>query len=87
MKIKEGFILRKVGGQNIVVAAGSASESFNGMLKINEIGAMLWQLIDEGADEAALVKAVTDKYEVDAEKAAEDVKRFVQRLVREGFAE
>ena len=87
MKIKEGFILRKVGGQNIVVATGSASESFNGMLKVNEIGAMLWRLIDEGADEEALVKAVTDKYEVDAAKAAEDVRRFTQRLVSEGFAE
>lgn len=87
MRIKEGFILRKVGGQNIVVAVGSASESFNGMLKVNEIGAMLWQLIDEGADEEALVKAVTDKYEVDSAKAAEDVKKFTQKLICEGFAE
>lgn len=87
MKIKEGFILRNVGGQNIVVATGSASESFKGMLKLNEIGAMLWKLLDEGADEEALVKAVTDKYDVDTEKAAEDVKRFTGRLVSEGFAE
>ena len=30
MKIKEGFVLRELGGQYVVVALGEASKNFNG---------------------------------------------------------
>lgn len=31
MKIKEGFILRKVGGSNVIVPTGNETNEFNGM--------------------------------------------------------
>ena len=49
MKIKEGFILRKVGIQYVVAATGKASENFNGMLRLNESGAFAFRLLQEGA--------------------------------------
>ena len=42
MKIKEGFILREVAGNYIVVAVGSAVKQFNGVITLNETGAFLW---------------------------------------------
>ena len=45
MKIRNGFMLRKVGGQNVVVAVGAASRDFNGIIKLNETGAFLWELL------------------------------------------
>ena len=38
MKIKNGFMLRKVGAQNVVVAVGEASRSFNGIIRLNDSG-------------------------------------------------
>ena len=43
MKIKDGFMLRKVGGQYVVVALGEASRSFNGIIRLNESGKFLWE--------------------------------------------
>lgn len=36
MRVKDGFILRKVGRQFVVAATGEASKNFNGMLRLNE---------------------------------------------------
>lgn len=87
MKIKEGFVLRQVGGRNIVVATGKASADFNGMIRINDVGALIWSKLSEGADEETLVQAVVEKYEVDTETAKRDVSKFVNNLSEAGFLE
>lgn len=43
MKIKEGFIIRQVGGENIVVPIGKTGKDFHGMIKLNDSGAFLWR--------------------------------------------
>lgn len=34
MKIKDGFVLRQVAGQGVVIATGEASKEFSGMVKL-----------------------------------------------------
>ena len=41
MKIKEGFIIKKLGIGYIVVTVGGASKDFNGVIRLNESGAFL----------------------------------------------
>ena len=43
MKIKDGFILRKVADSYIAVATGEESVNFNAMVTTNETGAFLWE--------------------------------------------
>ena len=43
IKIKKGFVVRKVGGENIVVPVGETSKTFHGMIKLNESGGFLWK--------------------------------------------
>lgn len=38
MRIKDGFVMRKVAGKYVVVATGEASRSFHGMIKLNDTG-------------------------------------------------
>lgn len=80
MKIKDGFILRKVGIQYVVAATGKASESFNGMLRLNETGAFAFRLLQEGITEAELVERIVAEYEVSEEAAQSDVGQFLARL-------
>ena len=80
MKIKQGFILREVAGNYIVVAVGSAVKEFNGVINLNETGAYLWKKLQDGADEEGLVKALLEEYEVEEELARKDVKAFVEKL-------
>ena len=87
MKIREGFILREVGGQPVVVAVGSASQIFNGMVNLNTTGKFLFEKLQKDITEDELVKAVVEKYEVDEETARKDVQSFVETLVKPGIIE
>ncbi len=77
MKVKDGFILRKVGRQYVVAATGEASKNFNGMLRLNEEAAFAFGLLQKGIEREALVAAVTEKYP--AETGA-DVDAFLEAL-------
>lgn len=80
MKIKDGFILRKVGIQYVVAATGKASENFNGMMRLNESGAFAFRLLQEGVTEEELVGRIVAEYEVGEEAARADVENFLARL-------
>lgn len=80
MKIKDGFILRKVGIQYVVAATGKASEGFNGMMRLNETGAFAFRLLQEGIPEEALVRQVTEEYDVTPEAAQRDLQAFLEKL-------
>ena len=80
MKIKEGFILRKVGSQYVVAATGKASEHFNGMLRLNETGAFAFRLLQEGVTEDRLAACLMAEYEVSGETVRRDMERFLSAL-------
>ena len=87
MKIKKGFILRNVGGQDYVVAVGAASKEFDGLVRLNDSGTLMWKMLLKGADKAALAKALTDTYEVDGATARADAGAFLVKLTDAGILE
>lgn len=88
MKIKDGFILRKIADTYMVIAVGDAAKDFGGMISLNETGAFLWEKLESGCDnEKTLVKALTDEYDVDEVTALRDVKAFMKKISDAGFAE
>ena len=84
MKIKEGFLLRQVAGQTVVLPCGDDMD-LNMMITLNDTGAFLWQLLQEETDEAAMVKALCAEYDVDPQTAADAVAGFVAKLNANGF--
>ena len=82
MKIKEGFIIKKLGIGYIVVTVGDASKDFNGVIRLNETGAFLWQSIQDGADSREkLIQAMLERYEdLDQETAEKDLDEFLGRV-------
>ena len=85
MKIREGFVLRQVADATIVVPSGSASLDFNGMITLNDTGAFLWKLLENDIDEDGMVDAMLKEYEVDEETARAGIRKFTERLEREGL--
>ena len=84
MKIKDGFLLRQVAGQTVVLPTGGDLD-LNMMITLNETGAFLWEHLQEETDEAALVQALLAEYEVTAEVAAKAVAAFVEKLKKNDF--
>jgi hypothetical protein len=87
MKIKKGFILRVVGGENVVVPVGEMSKNFHGMINLNETGAFLWRFFSEEHTVEEAIDALCNEYEADRELVTADVNRFVDVLTRNGFCE
>jgi hypothetical protein len=80
MKIKPGFKLRSVAGQNIVVPIGDAAIDFNGMISLNESGAFLFKALLEDTTEDKLAAALLDEYDVSLDCAKEDVAAFLNKM-------
>lgn len=85
MKIKKGFIMREVAGENVVIAVGEAAKEFKGMIRLNPTGAFLWKLLEGGTDEAAMVSAMLESYETDEETAKKDISIFVNAVRSAGL--
>ena len=87
MKIKSNFVLRSVADTWVVLSMGDTSADFDGMLTLNESGVLLWRTMENGCEKDALVKALTDEYDVSAELALADVEAFINKLSSIGCIE
>lgn len=87
MKIKEGFVLRSIAGSNIVVPVGSAAVDFNGMITLNDSGAFLWKVLEQGSDIDGMVSALLAEYDVDEQTARKCSEDYVAKLNEAGCLE
>ena len=86
MKLKDGFLLRNVAGQAVVLPMGGTLD-LNMMITLNETGAFLWEHMQQETNEAALVQALLGEYDVDEATAAKSVDAFVKKLRDHDFLE
>lgn len=87
MKIKEGYMLREAAGETLVVPFGEEALNFQGIISLNETGAFLWNQLEQGCEQDALVKALLNAYEIDADTASNDVKDFVEKVKKAGVVD
>jgi len=87
MKLKDGFLLRELAGSYVVVPVGQAAVDLRGMITLNETGAFLWKQLQTSQTTQSLCEAMTAVYDVTAEKADEDIARFVRMLTDHGLLE
>lgn len=80
----EAFLLRNIADSWVVVPVGAAAVDFPGMLTLNESGRCLWELLEQPQTERSLAEALTRRYEVTADQAAADVKKFLEPLLKIG---
>ena len=64
MKIREGFLLRNVAGNNVVVPIGQATLDFNGMMSLNETGAFIFSKMLDGTTKEQLIEDLISEYEL-----------------------
>lgn len=85
MKLKDGFVLREVAGEHIVVPVGERVVDLNGLLTLNATARVLWECLAAEQSEEDLVAALTDHFEVDDATAQADVALFVADLREKGL--
>ena len=77
MTIRYEFVKRTVAGESFLVPVGEAAKKFNGLFALNELAAFIWDRLPEVADDAALVEAVLEAYDVTRETAEADTAEFL----------
>lgn len=88
MKIKNGFELRDVCGEKVVIAQGLENLDFSKLITLNESAAYLWESISGKTFTAPdLVSLLCAEYDVTAEQAATDVQALVAEWKKQGLVE
>ena len=75
MKIKNGFVLREVCGERVIMGEGLGAIDFGRLLCLNETAAWLWKEAKEMGDfdEESLADRLCGEYDVTKDEAHKDV--------------
>lgn len=87
MKIKEGFVLRNVVDEYIVMPTGDNIATFEGAVVLNEVSAFIYRQLQKPVSREDLLMAVLNEYDVDEATAAEDLDTLLQNLIQMGLIE
>ncbi len=82
--IKEGFVLRKMPGMNLVMPTGANVKEFRGALMLNDTGAMIFSELKDGKTVEETAQTLTREYDVTLEKAASDIEKTIASLKEAG---
>jgi hypothetical protein len=81
LRIHPRLAWQTVGEETVIVDVEAGR-----MLGLSEVGSCLWPLL-ESCDEAQLVAALVEHFEVDVQTATRDIRGFLQDLRERGLIE
>lgn len=87
MKIRNGFVLRNVVDEFIVMPTGDNIAKFEGAVVLNEISAFIYRQLENPVSRDDLLTAVLDEYDVDEATAAADLDALLEKLADMGILE
>ena len=80
MKIREGFLLRKVGESFVVIPVGENSVDFSSVITLNQTGAFVWEHLEKAMPREEIISAMMKEYAVERAIAEQDLDAFIDRL-------
>lgn len=88
MKIKTGFELRNVCGENVIIAQGLENLDFSKMINLNESASLLWKAAENRDFQATdLAEVLCKEYEVEMVQALTDVNKLLNEWIELGIVE
>ena len=84
MKLRNGFITYSTGDEQIMVAAGNASEVFRGMVRSNSTAAYIIDCLKEEISPEALADKLTERYDAPREIIVRDLNNVLSSLRKIG---
>lgn len=79
MHIKEGYILQEVAGTYLVMPTGS-EDGLKRVITLNETGAFMWRLLDQGLTRDEIVAKTEEEYDAPRELIGQDVDRLLAKM-------
>ena len=82
MKRKSDFILQNVGGEHLLVPIGAQVLDTSGLVTLNATGRCLWELLAQERSVEDLAGALTERFDVDIQRARADVQVLLDEVTR-----
>lgn len=80
MKIKNGFVLRKICGQSVISGEGLSQVNFSKLISLNDTAAYLWESVEGKEFDAKTLKdLLLERYEVSEEVALRDAEALLAK--------
>ena len=80
MKAKQGFVLKNVEDEYILMPTGGNIGKFDGTILLNEVSAFVWEKLKNSLSKDDLLNAILDEYEVEKDVAAADLDTILVTL-------
>ena len=88
MKSKEGFKMRTIINEKLIVSEGRKNIDFNKIIRLNETSAYLWEnLVGKDFTIDDMVALLTAEYEVDEATAKNDCEALIQQWAENELVE
>ena len=84
MKAREGFILRNLAGEYLLMPKGEKIKNYDSVVLMNELSAFVWGKMQNPVTQSDLLEAVLNEYDVDEETAREDLNGLLAKLKEAG---
>jgi hypothetical protein len=86
MKFKEGYKVRSMAGENVVIMQGTAGSDMTRIISLNDSSLKLWnELQGKEFEVEDVANILVDIYEIDVELAERDAKAWVEKLAECGL--
>ncbi|MBR2930791.1 MAG: PqqD family protein [Clostridia bacterium] len=81
MRIKEGFVVERVGNKYLAVATDERADEFNALISMNATGAFIFKRLSEGeASFEELHELMMKEYDADSAVLRADLSAFLDKL-------
>ena len=87
MKARDGFILRNIAGEYMLMPAGAMVGTFRGTVLMNELSAFLWEKLQEPRTRRDLLSEILVQYSIDEDTAAADLDAVLADMKQMGIIE
>ena len=86
MKFKEGYKVRSMAGENVVIMQGTAGSDMTRIISLNDSSLLLWnELQGKEFEVADVANILVETYNIDLAVAENDAKAWVEKLAECGL--
>ena len=79
------IVTRKIAGETIIVPVRTHVGELDSVYTLNEIGTLIWDLLQDGKSNEEITQVICETYEVPSEQAKIDVCQFLQTMEDAGL--
>ena len=81
MKFKEGYKVRSMAGENVVIMQGTAGSDMTRIISLNDSSLLLWNKLQGKEFEVVdVANILVETYKIDSDIAERDAKAWVEKL-------